>query len=181
MLSKTTSNFDLLNKSVRGSLAANKTKRNNTGASWRRNVSHTVRDGRVDGIGESAHVRVGGWDAPCAADAPRHDAREIRSAAWRAGHRAAAVARTRVRVARRAGAQHRRIHHVALLVDRAETRAEVYDAHSGVEQHTGRAASWARTWTYSYVCVSRRTKRVCLCGGRFALSCSVLRSAHSRF
>ena len=144
MLSKQ-KKFDFLNKSVRGSLAANETKRNNTGASRRRNVSHTVRDGRVDGVGESAYVRVGGRDASRTPDAPRYDAREIRCAVQHAGHRAAAVARTRVRVARRAGAQHRRIHLVALLLERAVTSAELYDAHSGVEQHTGRAASYART------------------------------------
>ena len=108
----------------------------------------TVGDGRVDGVAESAHVRVGGRNALRAADAPRHDAREVRSAARCAGHRAAAVALTRVRVVRRARAQHRRVYRETLRLERAVARVEVDDAHIGVQQHVRRAASCSINASY---------------------------------
>ena len=107
-------------------------------------VKRTVGHGRINGVGERAHIRIGRREARRTPDAPRHDAREIRSAARRAGHRPPAVALTRVRVARSACAQHRRVHREALCLERAETRGEVHNAHSGVEQHTGRVASCVR-------------------------------------
>ena len=108
------------------------------------NGRHTVGDGRVDGVSEGAHVRVDGRSGHRATGAPRHDAREVRSAARRAGHRAAAVAVTLARVVRRAGAQHRRVHRVAVRLECAVARGEVYDAHRSVKQHVGHVASCAQ-------------------------------------
>ena len=106
---------------------------------------HTVGYGRVDGVSEGAHVRVDGRSGHRAAGAPRHDAREVRSVARRAGHRAAAVAVTLARVVRCARAQHRRVHLVSVRLERAVTRIETHDAHRRVQQHVGHVAFCAPT------------------------------------
>ena len=107
-------------------------------------LSYTIRDCHIYGVGERAHVSVGSWYVRRASDAPRHDSREVRSAARGAGHRAAAVALTRVFAVRRAGAQHRRVHREIIRLERAVARAEGHDAHRRVEQRTG-SVSCAQT------------------------------------
>ena len=128
-----------------------KPKHYNTGTTPRWNGSLTVGNSSVDGVGEGAHVSVGGRSARRTPDAPWHDACEIRSAARCAGHWSAAVARTRVRVACSARAQHRRVHCVAVRLERIVTRGKVHDAHSCVEQHIGRAAACAQIKVGIYI------------------------------
>ena len=118
---------------IRGSRAVIETKLAQVGE---RSLSYTVGNSRVGGVGEGAQVRVSGRDARLTIDAPLHDAREVGSTVRRAGHRAAAVALTRVRTARRARAQHRRVYLVALRQQCAGAPAVVRDAHS-VQKHAG--------------------------------------------